>query len=276
MAQFIVTDSTAYLSSEFIKQNKIEVVPLNVNLQGEIFKEGMGRTNHDYFNILRQQPIFPQTSQPSAGDFLKVFAQFKSGDEALVIVISAGISGTDQSALTARKMLNREDIKIEVIDSGFTSLGLAFQVMKACELRNRGSKLEDIKEELTNMQKQMSFFFLVDDLEYLARGGRIGHWSKHLGSILQIKPVLHLKEGKIEVFQKIRTRSKAINLITEEFSKKAGQVEKVAIAHVDSLELVPEIHNKISGIYKGPMEIYEVGPVIGSHVGPGTVGLCFY
>ncbi|MEN6326590.1 MAG: DegV family protein [Syntrophomonas sp.] len=276
MAQFVVTDSTAYLSPEFIKQNKIEVVPLNVNLQGEIFKEGMGRTNHDYFNLLRQQPIFPQTSQPSAGDFLKVFAQLKSGDEALVIVISAGISGTDQSALTARKMLNREDIKIEVIDSRFTSLGLAFQVMKAYELRDRGNKLEDIKEDLINMQKQMSFFFLVDDLEYLARGGRIGHWSKHLGSILQIKPVLHLKDGKIEVFQKIRTRSKAINLIAEEFSKRAGQVEKVAIAHVDSWELVPEIRDKIAGIYKGPLEIYEVGPVIGSHVGPGTVGLCFY
>lgn len=276
MAQLIITDSTAYLPAEFIKQNSVEIVPLNVNLKGEIFKEGIGKTNHDYFKTLREQSVFPQTSQPSAGDFLKVFAQLKSGDEALVIVISAGISGTDQSALTARKMLNREDIKIEVIDSRFTSIGLAFQVTKACEMRDQGYKLEEIKKVLLNMQQKMSYFFVVDDLEYLARGGRIGHWSKHLGSILQIKPVLHLKDGKIEVFQKIRTRSKAINLIAEEFSKQTGQIEKVAIVHVDSPELVPEIRDKIGGIYKGPLEIYEVGPVIGSHVGPGTVGLCFY
>lgn len=276
MAQLIITDSTAYLPAEFIKQNKVEVVPLNVNLQGEIFKEGSGRNNHDYFKILREQPIFPQTSQPSAGDFLKVFSKLKSDDEALVIVISSGMSGTAQSALTARNMLNREDIKIEVIDSHFTSLGLAFQVMKACELRDRGNKLEDTKKVLLNMQKLLNYFFVVDDLEYLARGGRIGHWSKHLGNILQIKPVLHLKDGKIEVFQKIRTRGKAINLIAEEFSKRAGQIEKAAIAHVDSFELVPEIQEKIAGIYKKPLEVYEVGPVIGSHVGPGTVGLCFY
>ncbi|MDD3269438.1 MAG: DegV family protein [Syntrophomonadaceae bacterium] len=276
MTQLIITDSTSYLSPAFCRQNNIEVVPLNVNLQGEIFREGVDKNNHDYFQMLRQLPVFPQTSQPSSGDFLRIFSQLQAGDEALVIVISAGISGTFQSALMARTMLNRADIKIEIVDSRFTSIGLAFQVMKACTLRDRGCTLESSKEALLNIQQQLSYFFVVDDLEYLARGGRIGHWSKHLGSILQIKPVLHLKDGKIEVFQKIRTRSKAINLIVEELSKRTDHVEKVAIAHVDAADLVPAIQEKVASIYNGPLEIHEVGPVIGSHVGPGTVGLCFY
>ncbi|MDD2620586.1 MAG: DegV family protein, partial [Syntrophomonadaceae bacterium] len=132
MAQLIITDSTAYLPADFVKQHNIKVVPLNVNFKGQIFKEGESINNHDYFQILRQESIFPQTSQPAAGDFLKVYSDLKAGDEALVILISAGISGSVQSALMARTMLNRADIKIEVVDSLFTSLGLAFQVMKAC------------------------------------------------------------------------------------------------------------------------------------------------
>ncbi|MEN6349987.1 MAG: DegV family protein [Syntrophomonas sp.] len=276
MAKIVITDSTAYLPSSFIEQHGIKIVPLNIHVKGQVYKEGIDLANREYFNLLRREPIFPQTSQPSSGDFLRVFSSLKAGDEALVLLISSGISGTAQAALMTREMLARPELKINIIDSRSTAIGLGFQVMKACELISQGWETDFIVREIQSVQQRNRFYFLVDDLEYLARGGRISHKSKQIGNILQIKPVLHIKDGRIEVFQKIRTRHKALNLLVEELDKKVEQVEKVALAHVDAADRLEELTAAVRTVYDGPLIVNEVGPVIGTHVGPGAVGVAFY
>lgn len=276
MAKIIITDSTAYLPSSFIEQHGIKIVPLNIHVKGQVYKEGIELSNREYYDLLRREPIFPQTSQPSSGDFLRVFSSLNAGDEALVLLISAGISGTVQSAIMAREILDRPDIKIEIIDSRFTSIGLELQIMKACDLISQGYDTEVVCREVQTVRDKINFFFLVDDLEYLARGGRISHLNKRIGNILQIKPILFLKDGRIEVFQKIRTRPKALNLLVEELHKQAHRVEKVALAHVDAAGGIEELQSRLRTVYDGPFIVNEVGPVIGTHVGPGTLGLAFY
>lgn len=275
MALKIITDSTADLSAFFVEKNGVKVVPLNVHIQDKVFRDGIDISNSDYYTLLRNEKIFPLTSQPSAGDFLNIYQDLQNNDQALVILISSQLSGTIQSAQLARDMLNNKNNKIEILDSLSTTTGLAFQVMKACELVEEGKELDEIRTEIEKVREQIKLFFVVDDLEYLNRGGRISHISKHIGNILQIKPVLIIKKGQIQVFEKIRTRKKAIDRIVIEL-KKMEKIQSLAVIHVDALDEALLLHDKIKDLFPGEIIISEVGPVIGTHVGPGSLGLVFY
>jgi DegV family protein with EDD domain len=276
MALRIITDSTAYLPEAMLRREDIQVVPLNVMMQGRQYREGIDLSNRECFQTMRTQPVFPTTSQPSAGDFLEVYRALDPGDEALVIVISSLLSGTWHSAEIAQGLLNRTDVKIHVIDSWSTTIGLALQIMRVCEMRLVGYSTKAILAELKRLIPRTNIFFVVDDLEYLSRGGRIGAAAKYLGNMLQIKPILYLQEGKIEVFDKIRTKHKAVTRIVEGFANLSPQAEKLAVTHVDAPEEAEELRQRLSVIFSGPIYIQETGPVIGSHVGPGTIGLSYY
>ncbi|NLG33249.1 MAG: DegV family protein [Syntrophomonadaceae bacterium] len=279
MAIVVITDSTADLPSSSIDRYNIKVVPLNIKIQDTVFKEGFGPSNQQYYHILRTTPVFPTTSQPSAGDFVKEFSSLDSGDEAIVILISSHLSGTVQSAQMAKKMVSAKgNFKITIVDSETTTAALGFQVTKAAELAqsNPELKTDDILAEIERIKRNQRLYFVVDNLEYLARGGRIGQISKHLGNILQVKPILHINHGKIEVFEKVRTKPRALTHILEEFESNLHSVEKVAVIHVDALEEALALQNKIQQLYSGEVIIAETGPVIGSHAGPGALGLVFY
>jgi DegV family protein with EDD domain len=254
----------------------IKIIPLNIHLHDNVFQEGIDLTNSDYYDLLRKEPIFPLTSQPSAGQFSEIFKNLQAGDEALVILISSLLSGTVQSALMAKAMLDNNAIKIDVIDSRSSTIGLGFQVIKACELMAQGEEVDKIKQELVKLQQKLKLYFVVDDLEYLFRGGRINHFSKYIANFLQIKPVLCVENGKIEVFEKIRTKKKAVNRIIGELRKNLDKIEKAAITHVDSPDEAAYLHEEIKKFYLEDIPIIETGPVIGTHVGPGTIGLGFY
>ncbi|MGI6435000.1 MAG: DegV family protein [Syntrophomonadaceae bacterium] len=275
MAISIITDSTAYLSKTLLDQENIEVVPLNIIMQDKQYREGE-LSNRECYRIMRHQPVFPQTSQPSVGDFLEVYQRLLPGDEALVILISSCLSGTCHSAVMAQGLLNRSDVSIHVVDSLSTSIGLALQIEQACEMRQAGSSMEAILGEMKRIIPKTNVFFIVDDLEYLSRGGRIGPAAKYIGNALQIKPILYLQEGRIEVFDKIRTKHKAVTRIVDAFSRLSPQVEKLAVTHVDAPEEAEELRLRLSQIYSGPICVRETGPVIGAHVGPGTVGLAYF
>lgn len=276
MAKIIITDSTAYLPDAIISQYGVKVVPLNIHFHDRVFQEGIDLTNSDYYHTLRREPIFPLTSQPPAGNFTEIFKKLKPGDEALVILISSSLSGTIQSALLARDILANNQISITIIDSQSTTIGLAFQVIRACELIAEGIEIPVIKSELEKIQESTRLFFVVDNLEYLVRGGRISHLSKYIGNFFKIKPVLWIKSGKIEVFKKIRTKKKAINVIIEELKDYPETVERIAITHVDSPDEAQYLLKEITKIYPADIPIIETGPVIGTHVGPGSIGLAFY
>ena len=168
--------------------------------------------------------------------------------------------------------------KITIIDSETTTAALGLQVIKAAELAQSNPELntDDILAEIERIKRNQRLYFVVDNLEYLARGGRISQASKHLGNILQVKPILHITQGKIEVYEKVRTKPRALARILEEFEASLHSIEKVAIMHVDALEEAQALQEKVQQLYSGEVTISETGPVIGSHTGPGALGLAYY
>lgn len=278
MAKFIVTDSTSDLPEPYRLKSDLMIVPLNVHINDQVFKDGIDLTNQIYYQRLRNESISPLTSQPSTGDFLTVFNNFDPGDEILVILISSVLSGTAQSALLASElaMQQKPGVKIEIIDSLSAAIGLGFQVMKAYDLMLAGKTMTEIKAELLRIQDKDRIFFVVDNLEYLFRGGRISGISKRIGNILQLKPILTLVEGKIEVFDKVRTKQKAISHILDEARKNAAEMEKIAVLHIDNEAEARLLAEEIGSFCDKPVLITEPGPVIGTHTGPGTVGLAYY
>lgn len=277
MAKYVVTDSTSDLPISYRKENQLRIIPLNVHVLDKTYKDGVDLNNQEYYKRLLREPISPLTSQPSSGDFLAIFDNFADDDEIAVVLISSCLSGTIQSALLARDIvLQKRKMKIEIIDSLSTSLGLGFQVMRSCDLLEEGKSLTEVKAELLRIQDKSRVYFVVDDLEYLFRGGRISRISKKIGNLLQLKPVLALNEGQIEVFDKVRTKPKAIRKILQLLQDDSAEIEKLAVIHVDNEEEASKILREIETFYPGPILIAEAGPVIGTHTGPGTIGLAYY
>ncbi|MGI6488550.1 MAG: DegV family protein [Syntrophomonadaceae bacterium] len=277
MAVTIVTDSTAYLAEDIINEYDIKVVPLNVSINGEAFQEGSRYSNHDYYQRLRSENIFPTTSRPSAGDFYEVFSKIDPGDTIIGVLISTGISGALYSAEVARGMLPEREIIL--VDSRYTVMALAFQVIRAAEMAREGHEVTAILAEMERIREGTVLHFLVDDLEYLYRGGRLTRVEKLLGNVLQIKPILYMNEGKIMVYEKVRTKNKALDKILADFTLrvKAGRVEAACIQHVEVPEEALELREMVEAIFDGPVLMAEeAGPVIGSHVGPGSLALAYY
>lgn len=277
MAQIIITDSTSDLPRDFIENNNIHIVPLNIHLQDSLYKDGVDIQPSELYYRLRTEDIFPQTSQPSAGEFLEVYQTLKPGDECLVLCLSSELSGTHQSAEIARDMAAEYvDAEIHVVDSRSASWGLGMQVMHAQQCFAQGKDMAQTLYELAEIRRRMRIIFAVDTLEYLARGGRISQLSKRLGNFLQLKPVLNLEDGRIEVLEKVRTRSKSVQRMLEVFHKEAAQAQQVVVLHIDALTEGQQLVKEVQEYYHGPLLLAQCGAVIGSHAGPGTVGICWY
>lgn len=276
MSTLLVTDSTAYLPDFIIKEYEISVVPLNVHLPDRDFKEGEGPSNQEYYQYMRNNPVFPTTSQPSAGEFLELFRQLGPDDEALAILISSKLSGTVQSAQIAVSMLPDDHPPVTIIDSLSGAMGLGFQVIRAAEMLIAGYRPSEIKPEIEAMSQTLQIYFMVDDLEYLVRGGRISKLSGILGNVLQLKPILTVKEGEIVLFEKVRTAGKALQRMLNEMEKHRQTLHKICVLHVDALENAQQLQNRLQNEYDLPVYLVEAGPVIGTHVGPGCLAVIFY
>lgn len=274
MRKFVITDSTAYINNDTAKKHGIIVIPLNVHIKDKTYKEGFDISNHDYYNLLKSEPIFPTTSQPSSGDFLTFFNKMESGDEALVITISAKLSGTMQSAQIASKITNRK-VNIHIHDSVSAAAGMAFQVLKASDLFKSGKDMASVVRELEDMQKRTKIFFMVSNLEYLARGGRIGKAAQILGTILQLKPILSLNDGEINLFDKVRTRQKAIQSLIAQVKNEQDKLEAITVISIAADEEAKALQQDLQKLSPIPVGISEAGPVIGTHIGPGGLGVAF-
>ncbi len=278
MAIVVVTDSTAYLPQTVVDLYDIRVVPLNVTLGTEVFKEGTVYSNKEFYSRLRSEKIFPTTSQPSTGDFYEVFSQTDPGDTILGIFIAEKLSGTVRTAQMVKEMF--PDRNILVLDSRCTVLAMAFQVLRACEMARAGCSIEEILQEIQWIQSRFAIYFVVDDLEYLFRGGRLSRVGKLVGNILQIKPILHITpetQGAIHVYDKVRTKARALQRILDDVEQRVveGNIEKIGVCHVDCPQEAAHLGERVKDLVGKPVPIHEVGPVIGSHVGPGALGLCY-
>jgi DegV family protein with EDD domain len=275
----IVTDSTAYLAETFVREHGIHVVPLCVHFGDREFKEGVELSNEDFYDRLQRAEQLPTTSQPSAGEFYDVFEELVgAGHEIVVLTISSKLSGTWNSAMAAKEML--PEANISIVDSLSTSVGLHLMVKAAIQATQNGASRQEIVHQIEEMKEQMRVLFAVDTLEYLAKGGRIGNAKAFLGTLLKVKPILILQDGAIEPLEQVRSKRKAqariLDLVEEQIGSKGPQA-KVAIAQA----LVPDEAQTIAQELEDrlgcpPPVVSEVGPVIGTHTGPGVIGVAAY
>jgi DegV family protein with EDD domain len=275
----IVTDSTAYLPDEYARQHDIRVVPLYVHFGAEAFKEGIELSNEEFYRRLKEAPELPTTSQPSAGEFYEVFKELvEAGNEIVTLTISSKLSGTWNSAMAAKEML--PDAGISVIDSLSTSVGLHLMVEAAIQAASNGASRQEIVEQIEGIVPEMRLMFVVDTLEYLAKGGRIGNARAFMGTLLKVKPILALQEGAIEPLEQVRSKRKAkarMVEIVKEYVGSNGPQAKVGITNA----LVPEeagvLGQEIQEQFGCCQPLMgELGPVLGTHTGPGVVGIASY
>ncbi len=273
----IVTDSTAYLDGGYARKNDIKVVPLKVIIEDESYREGIDISNDEFYRRMSEESIFPTTSQPSAGEFLEAYKEMSERYDSLISIhISSGISGTCESALSAASEMG--DYTIEVIDSRFTGFMLMLFVMELVKARDAGKSLDELKSLAAKMIEGSVELFCVDTLEYLHRGGRIGGAQALMGSMLRVKPLLYL-DGTIDALDKVRGSKKALERLVELAAEKAGDRKVlVALTHVRDVPRMNELKEKVKKALNCDADAIifnECGPVIGSHVGPGTVGVGF-
>ena len=275
----IVTDSTAYLSEEAVRKHDIRVVPLYVHFGNEAFREGVDISDEEFYARLKAAPELPTTSQPSAGEFHEVFKELvDGGHEILTLTISSKLSGTWNSAMAAKDM--QPDANISVVDSLSTSVGLELMVKAAVEAVDAGGSLQEITDQIEEIKAKMRLLFVVDTLEYLAKGGRIGNARALLGTVLKVKPILSLQEGAIEPMEQVRSKRKAVarmvELVEDELAESCSMA-KVAVMNAlvegEADDLGHDLETRWT--CATPL-VSNLGPVIGTHTGPGVLGVAAY
>jgi DegV family protein with EDD domain len=273
----IVTDSTLDISKEAIEELGITIVPLSVTVDGKSYLDGVDITSGEFVNMLVNSKDIPQSSQPSAGSFLEVYDELgKDGASILSIHMTSGMSGTVASARTAADMTEAD---VTVVDSQFISIALSFQVKEAARLANEGKSIEDIIERLNNVRNNSSLYIMVDTLEYLLKGGRIGRGRALVGSLLKIKPIASLEDGVYTPVTKVRTHLQMIKFMKKKFQEEAaGKIVKgIGIAQVEAQDLarqVKEAIKEVSGFED--ISIVETTPIVSTHTGPGALALMYY
>ncbi len=279
MAVRIVTDSTADIPPERAQALGITVVPLTVFFGDEAYLDGVELDNAGFYRKLQTGKVSPRTSQPPPGLFQDAFTRLiNEGASAILSVhLSAKLSGTYQSACTARDSLPGElkKIPIEIVDSQSVSLGMSAAIMQAAEEAHQGLGLEQIKAHLLARIARTHILFVLDTLEYLKRGGRIGAASALLGGMLNFKPILSLKDGLVVPVERPRTRSKAFERVAQLIGE-WGKLEHLMVVESDE-EVGKQLRQALQTVYSGNIPTYKLGAVLGTYTGPsvaGTVGIC--
>jgi DegV family protein with EDD domain len=274
----IVVDSTAYLPLDLVEKHHIQVIPQILNWEGESLLDDVDIKPDAFYARLQTANEMPTTSQPSAGEFHEFFKKVAEDTDAiLAILISEPLSGTQASARAAADMM--AGYPIEIVDSRSSAMGLGFMVLAAARAIENGADYKEAAEVARALVPQMRVLFVVDTLEFLHRGGRIGGATRLLGSMLSIKPILHLENGRIEPLGRVRTKKKAINhmlqVAVEELNGKENV--KAAVIHAAAPQEAQSIFDQAKA-HLNPSELIlaELSPVIGAHVGPGAVGLVYY
>ena len=270
----IVIDSTAHADSEFINQHKnLHVVPLKLVLGDKEYNEDE-ITNEELFDKVKATKAFPKTSQPPIGDFVNLFTKLvDEGNKVIVITVSAGLSGTIQGATNAANMVNKKDIK--VIDSGTTAVGMLRLAEKAVAMVEEGVDFDEIVDRLQQCANATNTVVITDTLEYLYKGGRIGGAAALFGTIMQIKPVMALEDGKIIILDKVRTRNKSITRMIEELAKFKA-FDYIGIAHIAAYDEALKLKERLQQIYPDTrITVTTGGAVLASHLGPGVLSLMY-
>lgn len=273
----VVTDSSATVPEEFVRELDIRVVPMLLAFRGRSFRDGIDVTPGEVYRWLRANKHIPTTSAPSVGDFMRTYAPAERESTAIVSIhLSSRLSATYDTAVTASHLLG--DVPICVVDCRTGAMGHGFVVLEAARAAASGESLHKVVERATLVASKVDLLVCVDTLEYLHRGGRIGRAAALVGAMLQIKPVLSLADGHVDAFAKPRTKARAVRLMLDRMAEAVGKRPKhVAIMHADAPQEAEDLRGKVAGQFNC-VELYvtEFTPVIGAHTGPGVLGVAFY
>jgi DegV family protein with EDD domain len=275
----VVTDSTSSLPQSFLQLYNIKVVPQVLIWGEQTYEDGIDIQPEEFYRKLASAKVIPTTSQVSILNMKIAFEQLLTeGYEVLGMFLSSKLSGTFQSATQGREELGAGREKIHIIDTQTTSMSMGFQVLTVARAASEGATIAECKALAAQAQQSTGIFFMVDTLEFLHRGGRIGGAQRLLGTALNLKPILTVNDGKIEAVERVRTKGKAldrvVNIIREQTKGKSPI--RLASLHANAAEDAKAILASASLSLNASETINaELSPVLGTHTGPGTVGLAY-
>lgn len=275
----VVTDSTCYLNDEEIVNNNITVIPIPVIVDGQVYEEGVTVSNAQYYDMLAHSQSFPSTSQPAIGQLIKVYEGLRDQgfDTIISIHLSSTISGMFNTVVNVANQI--EGVTIYPYDSQITMRLMGELVMDAARMAAKGIEPEAILGELDKVRQTIKEFFVVDDLQNLVRGGRLSNASAFIGSVLKIKPLLTFDDTTHEIvaFEKVRSMKKARKRVEELFAEVMATVPytiKLTVYHANAPEVAEDWFAELKQTYPTlSIEIAEIGPVIGTHLGQGALAL---
>lgn len=275
----LVTDSTTYMPPDLLKKHNISVAPQVLIWGDQTYKDGVDIESREFFTRLKTAKVMPTTSQVSVVSFQEIFQDLVSKDhEVLALLVSSKLSGTIQSAMQAKELMGSAGDKVHVVDSQSVAMALGFQVLAVARALENGASLNDAIALAERSYQYTGVFFAVDTLEFLHRGGRIGGAQRFLGTMLNMKPILAIQDGRVEGIDRIRTKSKAHDRVLELTAEKvAGRTPvRLATLHANAAEDARALLSRAEQALKPVESIFtEVSPTVGTHAGPGTVGLAF-
>jgi DegV family protein with EDD domain len=274
----IVTDSTCDIPQELVEQYGIRVIPQILIMGDKTWRDGVDIDSATFYELLRTSPDFPASSQPSVVSFQEAFTELaKEADGIVAVLISDELSGTLNSARMAAEAL--PEVPIEIVDTRSVSIQLGFIVLAAARVAEAGGTLQEVADAARALIGRVHIYFVVDTLEYLHRGGRIGAASKLFATALNIKPVLSIQDGMVHPAMKVRTRRKALEAVLQLLDEDLAGAERihVGVLHIAAPEEADRLAVEVQARFH-PVEIIraECGPVLGTHAGPGTVGVVYY
>lgn len=273
----ILTDSTCDLSEKLIKENNIVKIPLYVSFDDEIYKDGMDIEPSKLYEMVKEKKKLPKTSACSVGDFMKAFSKYlNDGYDVYYMGIGSKLSTTYNNALLAKEELSSD--RIEISDSSNLSTGTGLQILKACKLAKEGKSVKEIKEEIEKLTPNVRSKFAVESLEYLHKGGRCSGVARFFGTMARLKPVIEVKDGKLDVLAKPIGKRKALQIMIDDIVANKDNIHKdcVMVTHTyadDEAKYLKEKLNEL--IPDAHVEITDAGCVISSHCGKGTIGILY-
>ena len=273
----VVTDGASSLTPAQGEQYGVQVAPVYVNFGEKTYRAGVDLETTEFYRLLAANQNLPSTAQPSAQDFVDIYTRLaKQAEEIVTIVISHHMSATLQSAEMANEQF--KDVPVHIVNSESVSLGLGMMAIAAARAAAQGRSAGEVVELVERIKQNMNVIFTVETLEYLRKGGRIGGATAFLGSALNIKPILYVKSGRIEPLERVRTRKRAVARLLELVQEKVGAQEThFAILHCEAEGEAQEFGEQVRSRFNcAELVVSDAGPVIGTHAGPGTLGVVFY
>lgn len=272
----IVTDSTADLKPDMIEKYNLHVVPLNIQIDGKSYLDRVDLEPKSFLEMMATSKELPKSSQPAPGIFKDLYDRLgANGDQVLSIHMTGGMSGTVESARTAAELTNSD---VTVIDSRYISHALAFQVFAAADMAAEGKTMEEIVQRVEAIRENTKLFVVVDTLENLVKGGRIGKGRAMIGSFLKIKPIASLDGGEYTPVAKARSYKQVVQYLMNDFNEQtAGKTVKgIGIAHAEGLAMGDPLKQQLEQEGHTNIKFDYTTPVISTHTGVGAIGFMFY